>query len=210
MKLAENIKMGKLSVLIATFVVCALLGASAVETNTYFTVTVDDGTRTSPALLDNLNVTVARAGEELVEMPFADASAEFSSGPAIFRKRGTGWMMSSIKMATFTGEIRIEEGAFMVNTNLMTGPQAVATAPTVVVSNGASFALAATSATCLGGGSTQGLRVYNHFHFQGTGVDNYGAIANCLGINEQSLALCESTLLTGAELALVTSYGEQG
>ena len=177
MKLSENIKMGKLSALIATFVVCALSGASAVETDTYYTITVDEGTRTSPALLDNLNVTVSRPGEELVEMPFADASAAFASGPAIFRKRGTGWMMSSTKMATFTGEIRIEEGAFMVNTNLMTGPQAIATAPTVVVSNGASFALASTSATC----AANTLKLYNHFHFQGNGVDNLGAIANCLG-----------------------------
>ena len=170
------------------------------QTNTYYTVTVDEGTRTSPALLDNLNVTVAREGEELVEMPFADASAEFASGPAIFRKRGTGWMMSSTKMATFTGEIRIEEGAFMVNTNLMTGPLSTATAPTVVISNGASFALATTSATC----AKDALKLYNHFHFQGNGVDNLGAIANCLG-NGQLYCFNNNWTLDGDALISGTS-----
>ena len=132
------------------------LVAYAAETNTYYTVTVDSGTRTAPVSLETLNVTVERPGEELMVVPFAEVWEDFAGGPAIFRKRGSGWMMSSTKMAAFTGEIRIEAGAFMVNTNLMTGPQAVATAPTVVVSNGASFALAATSSTCLGGGSTEG------------------------------------------------------
>lgn len=157
------------------------LAAYAAETNTYYTVTVDSGTRTAPVLLETLDVTVERPGEELMVVPFADVWEDFSGGPAIFRKRGAGWMMSSTNMAAFTGEIRIEEGAFMVNTNLMTGPQAVATAPTVVVSNGASFALAATSSTCAG----NALRLYNHFHFQGTGVDSLGAIANLLsGVNQ--------------------------
>ena len=157
------------------------LAASAAETNTYYTVTVDSGTRTAPVLLETLDVVVEKDGEATVTRPFADVWEDFSGGPAIFRKRGTGWMMSSTNMAAFTGEIRIEEGAFMVNTNLMTGPQAVATAPTVVVSNGASFALAATSSTC----AQNTLRLYNHFHFQGTGVDGLGAIANLLsGVNQ--------------------------
>ena len=34
---------------------------------------------------------------------------------SIFRKRGTGYMLSSLGMKPFTGEIRIEEGAFVIN-----------------------------------------------------------------------------------------------
>ncbi len=150
------------------------------DTNICYTVTVDGGTRTAPVSLDDLNVTVSRPGEELLVVPFSQVYGEFAAEPAIFRKRGSGWMMSSTKMATFTGEIRIEEGAFMVNTNLMTGPQSTATAPTVVISNGASFALAATTATCAG----NTLRLYNHFHLQGTGIDNLGVIANLLSGNQ--------------------------
>ena len=129
MKLAENIKTGKLSALIATFAACALSGASAVETDTYYTVTVDSGTYSAPVSLETLDVTVEKEGEATETKSFAEVWSDFASGPAIFRKRGTGWMMSSTKMATFTGEIRIEEGAFMVNTNLMTGPLNPTTAP---------------------------------------------------------------------------------
>ena len=190
MKLSEKIKTGKLSALIATFAACALSGASAVETDTYYTVTVDSGTYSAPVSLETLDVTVEKEGEATETKSFAEVWSDFASGPAIFRKRGTGWMMSSTKMAAFTGEIRIEEGAFMVNTNLMTGPLNPTTAPTVVISNGASFVLATTAATCPSGngsytGGDPGLHLCNHFHLNGEGVDNLGAIANCLGNNQQ-------------------------
>ena len=117
--------------------------------------------------------------------------------------------MSSTKMAAFTGEIRIEAGAFMVNTNLMTGPLNLSTAPTVVVSNGASFALATTDATCPApnkNATDEGLHLCNHFHIQGTGVDNHGAIANLLGNNQMYLfrgdwTLDGDTLLCGRSVS---------
>lgn len=176
----------------------------AVETNTHYTVTVDGGTYDSPVSLDTVNVTVETVGEPALERPFSEVCADFGAGPAIFRKRGKGWMMSSTKMAEFTGEIRIEEGAFMVNTNLMTGPLDLATAPTVVVSNGASFALAATDETCPSAGGSAGpnLHLKNAFRLVGEGVDGYGSIANLLGNTQQYLfygtwSLDGDTLLSG-------------
>lgn len=181
------------------------MAAMAVETNTYYTVTVDDGTYDSPVALDSLSVTVETADGTSSARPFTEASAGFGAGPAIFRKRGKGWMMSSTGMAGFTGEIRIEEGAFMVSTNLMTGPIDLETAPTVVVSNGASFALAATDETCPtsgSGGAPGSLRLMNAFRLSGEGVDGLGAIANLLGNNQQYLfygtwSLDGDTLLSG-------------
>ena len=180
------------------FCLAAAVGAAfAVETNTYYTVTVDGGTYSAPVSLETLDVVVEKEGEAAATKSFAEVWGEFADGPAIFRKRGTGWMMSSTKMAAFTGEIRIEEGAFMVNTNLMTGPLNLATAPTVVVSNGASFALATTPETCPAPNTSltdAGLHLFNHFHLIGKGVDNLGAIANCLGNNQQYLFRGDWTL----------------
>ncbi len=168
---------------IGLFVLSFAAAASAAETNTFYTVTVDGGTCDAPASLDDQAVLVESAGAAAETVPFSEARARFASGPAIFRKRGAGWMMSSIGMADFTGEIRVEEGAFMVNTNLMAGPLDVAKAPTVVVSNGASFALAAVKATC----ETGKLRLNNAFRLAGDGVDGLGAVANLLGSNQMSL-----------------------
>ena len=173
------------------------LAARADETNTFYTVTVDSGTYSEPVSLNSLDVTVEKPGEAAAVKSFAEASADFASGPAIFRKRGSGWMMSSIAMAQFTGEIRVEAGAFMVNTNLMTGPMALTTAPTVVVSNGASFALAATKTTC----EANKLKLYNNFRLAGEGVDGFGAVANMLGNSQNYLFYGNWTLDGDAALS---------
>ena len=188
---------------LAVVVLATTLGIRAVETNAYYTVTVDGGTYDAPVSLDSLDVTVERDGATIGVKPFSEGYADFASGPAIFRKRGAGWMMSSTKMAEFTGEIRVEAGAFMVNTNLMTGPLDLATAPTVVVSNGASFALAATKKTCPSDGGKLGpnLHLMNNFSLAGDGVDGYGAIANFLGNTQYYLFYGDWSLLGDTTLA---------
>ena len=184
-------------------VLATTLGIRAVETNTYYTVTVDGGTYDAPVSLDSLDVTVERDGESAEVKPFSEVCADFASGPAIFRKRGAGWMMSSTKMAEFTGEIRVEAGAFMVNTNMMVGPFERAIAPTVVVSNGASFALAATEKTCPSAGGYRGpnLHLVNNFSLAGDGVDGYGAIANFLGNTQNYLFYGDWSLQDDATLS---------
>ena len=179
----------------ALFAVCG----SAVEAVTY-TVMVDGGTETSPVLLESLDVQIEKEGCVAETKRFLEVYGDFANGPAIFRKRGSGWMMSSVKMAQFTGEIRIEEGAFMVNTNLMTGALNPSTAPKVVVSNGASFVLAATPDTCPAAkgpynSNDPGLHLCNHFYLTGSGVDNLGAIVNMLGDDQTYLFSGDWTLL---------------
>ena len=84
----------------------AILPANA---ETVYTVTVDGGTRESPVLLDSVaNVTVESGGSSSIKA-FSEVYGDFSSGAAVFRKRGMGWLKSSVNMATFTGEIRVEE-----------------------------------------------------------------------------------------------------
>lgn len=175
------------AILSGSMALAMTFGVHAAETNTYYTVTVDGGTSDAPIHLDSLDVTVEKDGASAEVKPFTEVCADFASGPAIFRKRGEGWMMSSVGMAGFTGEIRIEEGAFMVNTNLMVGPIDLQTAPTVVVSNGASFVLATTEETCPSAKShtDDGLHLMNRFSIVGEGVGGYGAVANFLG-NQQS------------------------
>ena len=177
----KNLTISSVTVFLSALIAFA---SSAADTNVFYTVTVDNGTQTEPVSLDTLSVTVERPDAEPQTRPFSEACADFADGPAIFRKRGRGWMMSSVKMAEFTGEIRVEEGVFMVNTNLMTGPQSVDIAPAVVVSNGATFALASTKETLPRTDNTKGLRLYNHFKMSGRGVDDLGAMANMLGTTE--------------------------
>ena len=87
----------------------AFLPALAVG-DTVYTVTVNGGTRESPILLDSVaNVTVESGGSATTKA-FSDVYGDFASGEAVFRKRGSGWLKSSANMATFTGEIRVEEG----------------------------------------------------------------------------------------------------
>ena len=181
-------------VLCASLALAAMAAQADVASNVY-TVVVNGGTLAEPVSIEGQQVEIYDAEADTT------TTAEFGSfafAPnSIFRKRGSGWMMSSVKMAAFTGEIRIEEGAFMVNTNLMTGPLNLTTAPTVVVSNGATFAIAATDATCPAPNtslSDAGLHLFNHFHLIGKGVDNLGAIANCLGNNQQYLFRGDWTL----------------
>ena len=162
------------------FFFCA--AAVCADAETVYTVTTDAGTYDAPVKLDALDVTVDD-GTTVETKKFSEVYGDFSAGAAVFRKRGGGWMMSSTNMAEFTGEIRVEEGAFMVNTNLMTGPLNISTAPTVVVSNGASFVLAAKAADI----AQDGLKLYNGFQLDGEGVDGHGAIANLLDRKQEYL-----------------------
>jgi len=155
-----------------SFFFCAAAVWGCADAETVYTVTTDAGTYDAPVELDTLDVTVDD-GTTVETNKFSEVYGGFSAGSAVFRKRGGGWMMSSTNMAAFTGEIRVEEGAFMVKTNLMTGPLSKSTAPTVVVSNGASFVLAA-KATDI---AQDKLNLYNSFQLDGEGVDGYGAIA---------------------------------
>ena len=154
----------------AAVVVLALTTFADVASNVY-TVVVTGGTLGSPVRIEDQQVEVydAEAGTTTT-VGFPDVTFKPNS---IFRKRGTGYMLSSLGMASFTGEIRIEEGAFVINTNNQMGvTTSAANAPLVVVSNDASFVMATRSNTC----ADKALKLYNRFLLAGNGCDGYGAI----------------------------------
>ena len=151
----------------------AVAVVSADTVSNIYTVVVNDGTRTAPVSIEGQQVEIYDA--EADSTTTAEFGA-FSFKPnSIFRKRGTGYMLSSLGMSSFTGEIRIEEGAFVINTNNQMGvTTAAANAPLIVVSNGASFVMSARANTC----PYKMLKIYNEFRIAGDGVDGIGAICN--------------------------------
>ena len=146
-----------------------------VVTNIYTVTTTSAHKRFQPLDLNNatLSVTTTAGGPEST-ITFSDLADGGFPSAAILVKRGEGYLMSSVRMATFKGEIRIEEGGFIVSANLMTGPQSIAEAPLIKVSSGATFMLRTNNDTC----QANKFRLYNTFRIAGTGYENFGAIDN--------------------------------
>ena len=170
-----------------------ILQADAV-TNIYTVTTTAANTRSQPLNLDNATLTATTtAGGPESSIAFSTLADGGFSDSAILVKRGDGYLLSSVMMATFQGEIRIEQGGFIVTTNLMTGPQSIAAAPVVKVSSGASFIMQANNATC----SANTLRLYNAFRIAGTGCDGMGAINNSNGNSQYMFPFCGPWYLDG-------------
>ena len=175
-------------------------------TTPVYTVTVTEGSRTAPVYLDELNVEVHK-GSKVSTKPFREACLDFASGPAVFRKKGTGWMVSSTNgsMRAFTGEIEIREGAFVVTDNGQLG--APGREPKVTVSPGASLALATPAAFAAGT-----LALANVISLSGAGIDGCGALMNLL-VNDQddcirgTLVLADDAVLSGHS-AKAVGFGE--
>ncbi len=167
---------GKLS----TLLLCAVASLSAMTAATradtvsnIYTVVVSGGTFASPVSIESQQVEIYDADADTTTTE--DFNNVTFKANSIFRKRGNGYMLSSLKMKNFTGEIRIEEGAFVINTNNQMGVTTSASlAPLIVVSNGASFVMATRENTC----AAKGLKIYNRFQIAGDGCDGYGAICN--------------------------------
>jgi len=159
--------------------IAAAISMATSATTTYTITTTASDTYESPLAIDAAMVSVDD-GSEVVNMSFSDAKATFSSG-AIFRKRGPGYLRGSTSMFTFTGEVRIEEGGYMVVTNQCLGPTASGSANNVVVSNGASLVFCPTKATC----PSDTLYVYNAITFEGEGYEGRGAL--CLALESSCM-----------------------
>lgn len=162
-------------------VVCAgSIGVSFADvvSNIYTVTSSSAASYTSPELLDELEVSCSdTTGKAPTTKTFAALAAEGFGGPSIFCKKGAGWLQSSVKMSSFLGEIRIEEGGFIVTTNLMTGADSYDSAPIVRVSSGATFMLRATAATC----AANKLKLYNEFYLVGDGFQGMGAMCSANG-----------------------------
>ena len=103
---------------------------------------------------------------------FADVT--FAAG-SIFRKRGEGFLKSCSGMGTFTGEVRIEEGALIIDDVGQLGPTveggSTSTDPRVVVSNGASLVVAADASV-----AKNAIRFCGGIRIAGTGYNGIGAL----------------------------------
>lgn len=148
----------------------ALSVAADVVSNVY-TVVVNGGTLGSPVPIESTSVEVgSTAGGDTTTAAFNEVVFAPNS---IFRKQGTGYLLSSLAMGAFTGEIRIEEGAFIVNTNNQMGVTTSADgAPVVKVSSGASLVIDTSEATV----PMKQMKVYNTLYLGGEGVDGIGAL----------------------------------
>ena len=182
-----------------------LLSAAAivrtVVSGTVYTVDTDSSaTYGNPLHIENATVTVDD-GTSVTEKPFMELVGSFVTN-SVFRKRGEGYLRSSPLMKTFTGEVRIEEGGWMVVTNGCLGATAKAWAPTVVISNGASLVVCPTLATCPcydKSDRTRGgfLRMYNPMTFEGEGYENRGAICVDSEVSTQANGFSGNWTLTG-------------
>ena len=186
--------------LCASLALAAMAAQADVASNVY-TVVVNGGTRAAPVSIEGQQIEIYDAEADTT------TTAEFGSFSfkpnSIFRKRGTGYMLSSLGMSSFTGEIRIEEGAFVINTNNQMGvTTAAANAPLIVVSNGASFVMSTRADTC----AAKALKIYNKFLIAGDGVDGIGAIC-CDNTTSQMDALFHSnwTLTDDASFGTTTT-----
>ena len=135
-----------------------------------------EGTCERPARLDEMKVEIVL--DRNAQVMKADiASLKPTSGT--FVKRGRGWLMSSVAMTNFTGTIIVREGALMTERPGMTGP-ADAKAGEIVVSDGATFAIAPKKGTC----ANYKMGVFNRIRLSGRGVGGVGALYNAAeGVN---------------------------
>lgn len=163
-----------MSKLLSLLAVSTLVVLSVRSEHNIYTVTVNGGTLDSPVEIAETQVEVydAATGETATK----EMGAVSFAANSIFRKRGVGYMRSSALMEGFTGEIRIEEGAYIItSTNQMGTSRPAEVAPLVVVSNNASLVFATTAATC----PASQFKLYNNIIIEGVGCGNgIGAICN--------------------------------
>ena len=149
---------------------------AVVLAQTVYTVTTDvSHAYDAPQDIDSASVEVDD-GSQVVIHPFSEVKDSFAAG-SVFRKRGAGYLRSSPSMFGFSGEIRIEEGGFMVVTNRCLGPTDKELANPIIVSNGASIVICPTLATC----PDDNLRMRNQMTFAGNGYEGRGAICYAMG-----------------------------
>ena len=185
----------------------ALAGAGAMGETAYplYVVETDSGTLEAPVSVETLGVTrYASAESEPETTDFATVAAE-PLGAGTFVKRGTGYVMGSTAFTNFTGEVRVEKGAWVVDRPGMCGSNmSSANAPTFAVSNGAAFVCAATSSSFPTYGVWGSCLIrYTKFFFEGTGPDGLGALLNVSSIGMNCACWNTTMTLTGD-----TTFGE--
>lgn len=134
-------------------VLALVTGAFAADSEPVYIVSTDVDAR-----LDDCTVSVTEGGVT-TEKAFSAVTPTVGT----FKKRGLGTLTGSTRMSAFTGDLLIEEGAYLVNEKGMTGPyDTTATAGGLVVSNGASLILAHAT--------KRSAYIYNNITISGSGA----------------------------------------
>ena len=159
--------MKKIFVVLAALCVC---GARAETLYPVYTVTTEgDGIATN--LLEECMVQVVDAeGATLREVAYADLDKSVGNFHGTFVINAASYLMGSVTMTNFTGEIRIQSGALIVDAVGWLGVAVSSQAPKVYVADGASLV-----PTCP---VTRGGKIYNELHLSGTGYNGIGAFCN--------------------------------
>lgn len=180
-------------------VALAAFGALGETAYPLYVVETDSGSLDAPVSVETLDVMRYANAESEPEMTdFATVAAE-PLGEGTFVKRGNGYVMGSTAFTNFTGEVRVEKGAWVVDRPGMCGSNLSAdNAPTFAVSNGAAFVCAATSASFPTAGTWKNCLIrYTKFFFEGTGPDGRGAFLNASSISMNCACWNTTMTLTG-------------
>ena len=159
--------MKKMLVALAALCVC---GARAETLYPVYTVTTEgDGIATN--LLEECMVQVVDAeGATPREVAYADLDKSAGNFHGTFVINAASYLMGSVTMTNFTGEIRIQSGALIVDAVGWLGVADSSQAPKVYVADGAS--LVPTCPVVRGG------KIYNELHLAGNGYNGIGAFCN--------------------------------
>lgn len=150
----------------------AVMASTSLATTTYTVTTVANDVD-NPTPLASATVEVREDGSDEVRHVAFSEIGTFPEG-AVFRKRGEGYLLSSDGLQSLSkGELRIEEGGFVIDANGQLG----ASDTTVVVSNGASLVLACSN--------FRQLLIRNAFRLCGAGYEGKGAIRSRCSASQQ-------------------------
>lgn len=165
-----------------------------------YTVTTSGANTTN--LLSEATVEIDDNGT-VTQAVFPDVSFAANS---IFRKRGEGFLKSCSGMRSFTGEVRIEEGAFIIDAPGQLGPSVDKsdTDPLVVVSNGASLVIATAP-----GVEQNALRLCGGIRIAGSGYNGIGALRSECEARAKYLFSSDLTLDSDATIVNVSATSDE-
>lgn len=156
--------------LFASIVAVAHLCASAEVLYPVYTVTTSgDGIVTNH--LEECDVSVVYSeGAEPQIVPFAKLNKSEGKFSGTFVINASSYLMGTVAMTNFTGEIRINSGALIVDAVGWLGVPEVERAPVLYVEDGASLV-----PTCP---VVRGCKIYNELHLKGAGYNGIGAFCS--------------------------------
>lgn len=150
-------------------VCCALAVTAPAETLYPVYTVVSESTGITTNYLEQCTVQVVdSAGAEPHSVAYADIDKRAGSFSGTFVIEADSYLMGSVTMTNFTGEIRINRGALIVDAVGWLGVADSANAPKLYVESGASLV---TTCPVVRGG-----KLYNEMHLAGSGYDGKGAL----------------------------------